>query len=288
MSSGYDENFLGEGIKVQHPTLTGEAMDDSLNNGEIYDFQHFSLVMNQKRKFAIYTAHNIDQDSIKSIGRRGIRWWLDSRIGHHNQTGNEAYRNNPWDRGHLVRRKSVCWGSTDDARKANKDSFCYANAALQHKHFNQDEWLKLEDWMLNYSGDEHNKLSVFTGPILKETDRSYRQVKIPAAYWKVIFFVGPDGDLESRAFIMKQDEFWHDTDGANFVNLTNYQVTLSEISDITGVEWDNSLYDTNPLWFSSNDVTDANNIATPERNPISSEKDLILARSIYSKNKDIV
>ena len=44
------------------------------------------------------------------------------------QTGEEAYRDNPLDRGHLVRRLDPAWGaSRDEAKRSNDDTFHFTN-----------------------------------------------------------------------------------------------------------------------------------------------------------------
>ncbi|PFZ67180.1 hypothetical protein COL72_28945 [Bacillus toyonensis] len=48
------------------------------------------------------------------------------------QVGNELYGNNPWNRGHIVRRRDVYWSSQEEANQANYDSFPWANISLQY------------------------------------------------------------------------------------------------------------------------------------------------------------
>lgn len=283
--TGYDENFLGEGFSVRLPRLVDRIYEEALDNGQVYDFQHFSLVMNQKRRFAIYVAHNIDRGQLQNISRKGTRWWIDPRIGDRNQVGEEVYRNNPWDRGHLARRSDVCWGTEAQAQKANRDSFCYANAALQHSNFNADEWSKLEEWILKHQENSNGKLCVFTGPVNAPSDRPYRGVQIPAAFWKVIFYASNSQTLDALAFLMKQDEFWDDSNGAALINLVNYQVTLNEISALTGLEFEDRLYDANPLFYFKSKTTAQHDIQTPERRIIKSEEDILYARDFYPREE---
>ena len=51
--------------------------------------------------------------------------------------GDELYRNNPLDRGHLARRADLLWGSPAEARQANAESFYFTNIPPQHEGFNQ-------------------------------------------------------------------------------------------------------------------------------------------------------
>lgn len=281
---GYKEDFLGQDFLVKLPRLVNETKDSVLNNGKVYDFTHYSLVMNEETKCAIYTAHNIDQSTIK-YGLKRRRWWFDERIGRENQVGDEVYKEldyaNEWERGHLVRRLAINWGDIEIAKKANYDSFCFANASIQHENFNQDEWLALEDHILNFSEDNNNKLSVFTGPLYTKNDRCLGDAKIPSAFWKIIFFVDKDHKLQSRAFLMKQDPFWFDKEGSRFLNLKRYQVTISEISRLTGIEWEDYIYDTNPLFYYEYDITREYGIETPERILIISVNDIVIEREFY-------
>ena len=92
----YDPDFLGDGFRVDllRPSCRGRLLEA----GRVFDYIHFSLVMHQDRKMALYTAHNIDVSQRQSVRRTG--WNLDPRIDRASQTGPEVYANNPWDRGH--------------------------------------------------------------------------------------------------------------------------------------------------------------------------------------------
>ena len=271
--TGYDESFLGNDISIPIPKLNETLLKDALNEGQVFDYEHFSLVMSQSRKFALFTAHNVDRSSIKK-GLGSISWRKDPEIGFENQHGNEVYYDNPWDRGHMVRRLAVAWGvNEEEARKANNDTYYYSNANLQHRKFNGDEWLLLEDWVLE-NQDSGNKLCVFTGPVNKENDVIYRNAKIPSAFWKVIVFL-KEGELECRSFLMKQSDFWDDENGARFINLKNYQVSLTEITEITGLYFIRELYDSNPLFFFENAETISRDIETPEHINVEQPQDII-------------
>ncbi|WP_372370181.1 DNA/RNA non-specific endonuclease [Candidatus Uabimicrobium sp. HlEnr_7] len=229
---GYNENFLGD-YNIHLPKLGSQSLEDSVEKGNAFDYTHFSIVMNRVRKLATYTAHNIDGKNLKSVPRNG-KWSLDPRVGD-NQTGNEAYSRNPWDRGHLVRRTAVAWG--DSASKASSDTFYFTNAAPQHENFNQDEWLELENWLLAKADQSNARMCVFTGPIFQESDQKYRDIFIPTAFWKVIVLKKPQGGLSSVAFLMKQDEMWDDKNGKKFLNLTLYQVAVSLIEELADLSF---------------------------------------------------
>ncbi|MCY8818658.1 DNA/RNA non-specific endonuclease [Bacillus atrophaeus] len=288
IGKGYDINFLGEDYIINPPRLVGKTLEESLNDGEIFNFTNFSLVMNKKRRFLIYGANNVDKNLLKDIKRDNDDWHFDLRIGKENQVGNELYRNNPWDRGHMVRRRDVCWGTWDEAKAGNNDSFCWANIVLQHCEINTKIWNDIEEWMLNYNDNMLNKLSVFTGPIFTMSDRPYCGenqnlscgIQIPAGFWKVLFYVDLKKKLRSVAFVIKQDDFWYDNRGRGFKPLETYQVPLNSISEMTGIEFENRLYRANPLLYFESNLTKRENIQTPEAHPISSMDDLILDREL--------
>jgi endonuclease G len=237
---GYDPDFLGD-RRIDLPTLTGATAKDAIKAGEspILDYVHFSLVMSRSRRFAIYTAHNIDGKNMKKVSRSGTKWRLDDRLDDSQQVGEDAYVNNPWDRGHLVRRVAVIWGSLEEARRANADTFHYTNSAPQHANFNQDEWLELEEWVLDRADEACYRLCVFTGPIFTDEDQIYRGIRIPKAFWKIIA-MRPSGEdrLSVTAFLMNQYELLQDKNGRKYLELQLYQVSVDTIEQMTGLAFD--------------------------------------------------
>ncbi|NEZ65751.1 hypothetical protein D0962_23840 [Leptolyngbyaceae cyanobacterium CCMR0082] len=232
----YDPNFLGDGFQV--PLPIPQCRGKLVRSGGIIDYIHFSLVMHRDRKSALYTAHNIDNSQRQSVRRTG--WDLDPRIERKFQTGEAAYANNEWDRGHLVRRAAVAWGTLERAAAASDSTFYFTNAALQHRKFNQDEWLALENWVLQGAGGTTSKLCVFTGPIYTQRDQFEGPYRIPSAFWKIAVLRDPTAagnDLSAIGFVMKQNQFWNDWNGASTLNLQLYQVGIHEIGRYAGLEF---------------------------------------------------
>jgi endonuclease G len=246
--TGYDEDFLGD-HSVEFPWLVGDSANQALevDGATVIDYHHFSLAMHRQRRMAIFAAHNIDGLRMKSVSRSGIDWRFDSRFDRALQVGNEAYVDNPWDRGHLVRRAAVVWGSLAAARRANRDSFHYTNGAPQHRNFNRDEWVHLEDWVLDGADENNYRACVFTGPVFTPQDELYRGIRIPAGFWKVIATPrGPQQTLSVVAFLMNQYEFLHDSDGRRFLNLHVYQVSVETIEDLAQLEFTDEVRQAQP------------------------------------------
>lgn len=260
----YDPHFLGDGFVVPMPTLTEAARGHAFARGAVVDYCHYSLVMRQDRRIALFTANNVDAARKVAVSG-GLTWQMDERIGEY-QIGRETYDGNQIDKGHLVRREDVLWGSVAEAKAANKATYFYSNAAPQHQNFNQDEWKNLEDWVLQRATDLSYRLCVFTGPVLTETDptledlppelrtleRAWGPAQLPAAFWKIIVLRDAEAggsDLAAIAFAMKQSEMWTDKQGKRLLNLKLHQVTLEAIEQWTGLDF-GPLRDVDELAFS--------------------------------------
>ncbi len=219
----------------------------------------YTIITNRVRRSPILAALNIDQNQLKSVDRND-NWRIDTRIGADFQLNNDYYRSNPWDRGHLARRASAAWGPTRrEAKRASDETFYYSNATLQHANFNQDEWLALENWVFDLKLDSNGKITVFSGPIYGDFSRTItppgrESALIPSAFFKVVCFVNKNtNELDVRAFLMFQDsEALADKRGRRMFNFQNYQVTISEIEQLSGLEFDDNIYQKNPLLFNEN------------------------------------
>ena len=252
---GYDEEFLGEGGEglVPLPTLSPGLLDEAVKvkpeargmSAYALDYTHFSVVMSKATRLALYTAVNIDGTQEVIVRRSRTRWKIDPRLPREFQTGNELYKRNKLDRGHLVRRLDPVWGSSDEARLANDDSFHYTNSAPQHSRLNQREWLKLEDHLLNQTNEKNLKLTVFTGPINDASDQTYRGVSIPQEFWKVIAMIGPDDKLHATGYVLSQTEFLDDIE-FRFGAFRTYQTPIQLIERRTGISF-GRLADVDPM-----------------------------------------
>lgn len=209
--NGYDEDFLGKPLPL--PTLSPALKNkvayrlDQPDKAEL-EYTNFSIVMNKERRQPFFTAVNIDGSKSKGSPRDG-EWTIDSRIPREAQLGGEAYRSNPIDRGHMVRRQDPVWG--DKADLASDDTFAYTNAALQHEGLNQKEWLALEDHVLNSAKALGQKMTVLTGPIFKDDDPQFDNkgaikppTQIPREFYKVVVWNDPKGGLKGAAFVLSQ------------------------------------------------------------------------------------
>jgi endonuclease G len=257
---GYDAAFLGGANLVQLPALPVRlvplAAVNSLTTGEpsyVLPYHHFSVVLNRERRLAFFTAVNIDGASSMRLKRERDRWFLDPRVPADEQTGEEVYRNNPLDRGHLVRRLDPAWGgSRADAKVCNDDTFHFTNCSPQHEDFNQNLtwWAGLEDYILENADNRDFRVSVFTGPVLAADDQQFEDVQLPRQFWKVAVMVKEDGSLSATGYLLSQEELIKGLElvpeAFSYGAYRTYQVTVRRVEELTGLSF-GALLDADPL-----------------------------------------
>ncbi|AWN25628.1 MULTISPECIES: DNA/RNA non-specific endonuclease [Streptomyces] len=196
--AGYDEHFLG--VPVPLPVPSRPEVETV-----VLPYTHFTVVLRPDRRMAAATAVCIDGRRLLENVPRESGWQFDPRLDEAHQTGNDVYRDNSLDRGHLVRRLDPVWGTAAEANQANEDTFHYTNAAPQADVFNQGKqlWQGLENYLLDHAADFDRKLAVLTGPVLHDSDPPYRGVQVPLRFWKVAAFL-QDGALAATAYVLDQ------------------------------------------------------------------------------------
>ncbi|MDJ0332595.1 DNA/RNA non-specific endonuclease [Planococcus sp. S3-L1] len=237
-ATGYNPAFLGERFTVALPGLSDAMLADvaKTTDGKLeLDYTHFSIAMSQSRRLAFFTAVNIDGNQLVDVKRSSDRWYFDPRIDESYQLGNNFYQSNDIDRGHLVRRRDPNWGI--DAVKANEHTFHFTNSSPQHKNFNQKVWLDLEDYLLDNARDHDMKVSIFTGPVFRDSDRIYRGAKIPSQFWKVAVIVKDDTELSATAYVQTQEDLIGGNLEFVYGKFETYQVPIEQIEKLTGLNF---------------------------------------------------
>ena len=227
---GYDTDFLGVRIAVPRLGSVRHADAVRLKNAISIPYTHFSLALSQSRRLAIWVAWNIDGGKIRRLNRKGLKFDFDLRIPAQYQIGDDLYRANRLDRGHIARRADLTWGTTAEAQRANVESFRFTNVTPQMDNFNQSHqggiWGELENAVYEEAEVDQLRVSVFGGPIFHDDDRLYRNLQVPREFYKVLAYL-EDGVLKAKAFLLTQR-----LDGLEVMDLDPfkvYQVTLAEI-----------------------------------------------------------
>jgi endonuclease G len=230
---GYKADFLG--AEVALPEVTDPSLVSKLDDGNaVIPYEHFSLVMHKERRLAIYTASNVDGREAKRRPEPGLYtrkalfglknkndregWITDPRIPRGHQLPEVFFDKDggAFDKGHLVRREDVCWGSTrDQVVKANADSYHMTNCSPQIAAYNQASkdglWGQLEDVVLAQVKAEQ-KFTVLAGPVLDAEDKFFEgrdfvgpaRIQIPRKFWKIVV-AEKDGEVQAFAFVLEQN-----------------------------------------------------------------------------------
>jgi endonuclease G, mitochondrial len=203
------------------PARKNEIAPLRSGKGYIINYFHHSVVMNKKRKFAFFSASNINGKEWKNINRKGVFKKDQRAVSANYQFGNELYnaikatglRPNDFEQGHLSSFQEVLWGKTAaQRRKAADDTFYFTNCVPQHARVNAGLWRSLEQYILKTQTVQHDlKVSVITGPLLSGNDPYYIKkingefVKIPCIFWKVIYYPNKRG-LNAVGFMMSHTQ----------------------------------------------------------------------------------
>jgi endonuclease G len=238
--TGYDADFLAKAVPL--PRLSADLRQDIApvlgRDDGLLHYTHYSVMMHRWRRIALYAVCNIDGGQWRRVPRGRDHWHFDPRMDRDFQVGNELYRSNKLDRGHLVRRLDPAWGERlDQARVAVEDTFYYTNCAPQHKDLNRDIWLDLEEHILGNTKVRDLRVTVFNGPIFRESDRLYRGIRIPEDFWKVVAMVRDDtGELSVTAYLLSQRDMMDDLEFA-FGAFRTYQIPLKQLEELTDLDF---------------------------------------------------
>ncbi len=255
---GYDPDFLD--ISVPLPSLSPAMKADTVEvpaefrvngNKHVLAYHHYSVVMNRKRRFAWYSAANVDGKIRPTLPKRkDDDWFIDERIDDADaptfQCGEDLYAAKKTDRGHLTRYLDVAWGTKKEALAALADTFHFTNACLQLSEFNQTQarWQGIEQFLLERKAKKDKmRISVITGPIFKNGDPKYQNqfmdapVRIPLEFWKVCALIRDDDTLSATAFILSQADITSLPGFEAFLDVREVQTTIRNVEQLTGLKF---------------------------------------------------
>ena len=185
-------------------------------------YTHFSILYDRSLRIALLAFANVDASSmVASFESRKFQY--DPDLLSIFQYGNSWYRNDPYDRGHLVRRATIRWGEPREAAAAEMHSDYWTNIVPHHSAFHHDEWKAVELAVLRIireralnqraivvSGvwfDEKNPMfDDESGAASSASAPAAAQLRlVPNAYWKsVVYFFG--NEMRSLHFWVPHDK----------------------------------------------------------------------------------
>jgi endonuclease G len=238
---GFRGDFLGKDGEVSLPEVRSGAADvvtfeENGRESSELRYQHFSLVMNGRRRMCFFSACNVDGNQSKRTVRAG--WKFDSRIPRKYQIMKECYGSAPkFSRGHMTRREDPAWGDRDAANLGNEDSMHVTNTVPQMQSLNGGIWLSLEDYALQHAREDNMRISVLTGPFLRKDDPVRFGVQVPREFWKVIAFIHDQGrELTATGYSISQEDLLREEEFV-FGEFRTFQRSLSWIEREAGISF---------------------------------------------------
>lgn len=236
----YDPDFLG--VPIPLPTMSAELHRQAYNGGQPVDYYRYSLAFHGTRKLAIYTAANHDRGQRLLLPRAAVPFINDLRVPESLQVGDDVYKNNRFDRGHLTSRLDITWGEVQgDTSRFEAAVNVFTNATPQYDWFNQRLWASVERWVLVDHNPRAARVTLFSGPVFRADDYLYRGIRIPRSFWKIAVSRSPSSDgLVVDAFLADQylpadpTRPWQQPIPPE---LGNFRTSVEEIERLTGLSF---------------------------------------------------
>lgn len=237
--SGYSPSFLN-GWNIPLPKLKQGAdmlkIKHGASKGDVeLKYEHFSVIMSKSRRLPLITATNIDGSQSRSIPRIST-WSFDGRLDKGDQWGDALYYQNDLDRGHMVRREDPVWGTLEEAKIANRDTFHFTNSCPQMAGVNQKTWVGLENYVLSHAREDNMFVSVFTGPFFTDDDVTYRKALVPKSFWKIVAIIKDDGSPSATAYRVSQEKELSELEFV-YGRYKTFQISILEVIKNTGIDF---------------------------------------------------
>lgn len=274
---GYRSNFLGNDFRVPIPkplkSIKNQIAKITDSSAYVLKYHKFSVIFNAFQKMPLISCINVegDPDKRKDFTERDDKWIRDNRIDFDYQLNNKFYAKSGFDKGHMSRREDANWGDTPYEAKRNADLTCvHTNACPQVPELNRSNrggvWGKLEKLILEYGAKKEEgktgRISVFNGPIFKESDPVFKGVKIPMEYYKIVMWLSDNNNLNATAFKLSQADLvdnidFEDIDIDQDLRFKEYHCSIKELQELTNINFEKiSVYDT----YRGNDMEIENEI----------------------------
>lgn len=209
---GFNEKFIDGKTVISLNVLNSEhkkALPKVDGNPQkLLHYTDLSVWYNKHRKVPFVAAYNVDGANQEEV-KRASAFKPDPRIDAKYQLGYTFYdlitEFTEFEIGHMASHNEMSWGS--DKKLKALQTFHFTNSVPQVERLNSGLWGKLENYVVKEVADTKNKkISVFTGPMLREDNPPYafdKSFKVPLFFYKIIVF-SSGNKLYSTAFVMSQ------------------------------------------------------------------------------------
>jgi endonuclease G len=94
----------------------------------------------------------------------------------------------------------------------------------------------LENYVLKNAKVWQDRVTVFTGPVFSDNDLTYRGVRIPLAFWKVLAFLSESGRPSATAYMVDQETELSSLEAA-FGRYKTYQRSIRYVERVSGLDF---------------------------------------------------
>lgn len=234
---GYDPVFLG--IPVPLPKLSDAQRSSAVENGKAFPYLHYSLVLDARRRFALFAAANLDRSQLAVLPGAAQALGPDPRVLPGAQPDPLWYRRTMLDVAYLVMRNDVTWGmgtNDSDASRADQLVNVYPNTAPLSLSL-APGWQTVEDWIRVRHNPAASRVTLLSGLIFRSNAAPGEP---PIALWKIAISAAPaqqqqsaeSGGLVADAFLVQLPPRGVITDAAD---VETFRTTVAEIARRTGL-----------------------------------------------------
>jgi DNA/RNA endonuclease G (NUC1) len=264
--TGYNSGFLG--VDIALPALSDPNRQSAYQGGRPLDYLNYSIVLNQARRLAFYSAVNLDRDALRVLPRIPFRTPSrfqadpDPRVPRDFQVLADWFAGAEIDIGHLASRSEISWGSTLPATPSiaaqirDDAANVYPNITQQFDTFNRGIWAALERWILSKHNPGARRVVIFTGPVFANNDPDIGGGRVPRAFWKVAISAVPEYSQSKDslgyvvdAFLISQFKAGTNQkiDQGQEFQPEAHRVSIAEIERLTGLRFDEIIRSTDLL-----------------------------------------
>jgi DNA/RNA endonuclease G (NUC1) len=180
----------------------------------VFDRIYYTLGYDPDFLVPRWVSFTVDSRRTIQLRREPDAFQPDPQIPETLQSRQEDYKNNPYDRGNLIRRRDALWGDGGEAqaRAAELETFYFSVIVPQPKETNQISWRAVEDFTTK-SSTELGPIYVVAGPVYSDTRGNNMpflvigpgRTPVPTALFRVLLRKTPSGTWRTIAFIVPND-----------------------------------------------------------------------------------
>lgn len=190
------------------------------------EHDYYSICYDETQNIAAWTLHYLKREYISGSMRRTNDYRPDFTL--QNPIGSSTYSGTGFDRGHLVPAADM-----KHNRTAMSESFYMSNMTPQRPGFNRGIWQSLEKAVRRAVMNE-GEAYIITAPVLAQgLSRLSNGVVIPEEFYKVIYW-----PHQSKAIAFVIPNY-----GQSGLGYEDFQVTIDELENLTGIDFFESLPD---------------------------------------------